>query len=174
VAKESGKGNVISIQCNIREEESIKACIQESISHFGTINFLINNAGGQFPSPAEMINRKGWHAVIETNLTGTFFMAQEAFNQVFQKKGGVIVNVIANMWNGFPMMSHTGAARAGVDNLTKSLAVEWGRHGVRVNSVAPGVIHSSGLDNYGPEFKPFVMAAGKNNQTSRLADIEQV
>ena len=82
---------------------------------------------------------KGWKAVIETNLSGTFFMTQEVFNESMRDNGGAVVNVIANMWNGFPMLSHTGAARAGVDNLTKSLAVEWGKFGVRINSVAPGL-----------------------------------
>ncbi|MBF0353381.1 MAG: SDR family oxidoreductase [SAR324 cluster bacterium] len=166
-------GTAYSVACNVRDEESVKNCIRETIKQAGTIDFLINNAGGQFPSPAEMINRKGWNAVIETNLTGPFFMSQEVFNQVFREKGGAIVNVIANMWNGFPVMSHTGAARAGVDNLTKSLAIEWGRYGVRVNAVAPGVIHTSGLDNYGT-FKSFVLETGKNNQTNRLGSEEEV
>ncbi|MGK5091379.1 SDR family oxidoreductase [Deltaproteobacteria bacterium TL4] len=163
-----------TLLCNIREEDSVAQCVQETVKLAGKIDYLVNNAGGQFPSPAEFINRKGWHAVIETNLTGTFFMSQEVFKQQFKAKGGAIVNVIANMWNGFPMMSHTGAARAGVDNLTKSLSVEWGRFGVRVNAVAPGVIHSSGLDNYGPEFKPYVLSAGKNNQTNRLGTEAEV
>jgi len=90
------------------------------------------------------------------------------------KGGGVIVNIIANMWNGFPMMAHTGAARAGVNNLTKTLAVEWGRKGVRINAVAPGLIHSSGLDSYAPEFKQYIMAAGKNNQANRMGTEEEV
>ena len=85
-----------------------------------------------------------------------------------------MVNVLANFWNGFPMMAHTGAARAGVDNLTKSLAVEWGRYGVRINSVAPGVIHSGGLDKYPEEFKNFIFSFGKNNQANRLGTEAEV
>ena len=167
-------GNAYAIICNIREEESITACIEQTLERAGGLDLLINNAGGQFPSPAEYINRKGWHAVIDTNLTGTFFLTQEVFKRVFAKNGGAVVNVIANMWNGFPMMSHTGAARAAVENLTRTLATEWGRYGVRINSVAPGVINSSGLEKYGPEVKPFIEAAHKHNQTFRLGTEEEV
>lgn len=161
-------GKAIALQCNIREDESVKACVDAVLKQFGKIDFLVNNGGGQFPSPAEMISRKGWNAVIETNLTGTFFMSQEVFNRHMQNNGGAIVNVIANMFKGFPMMSHTGAARAGVDNLTKSLANEWGRYGVRVNAIAPGTIQSSGLDKYDPMYKEFIMGYAKHNQTQRL------
>lgn len=167
-------GKALWTVCNIREEASVKNCVQECLKQAGTVDLLINNAGGQFPSPAETISRKGWQAVIDTNLTGTFFLSQEVFNKVLRKQGGAIVNVIADMWQGFPMMSHTGAARAAVDNLTKSLAVEWGRFGVRVNAVAPGVIDSSGLNQYAPEFQPFVRAAGQFNQTSRLGTEAEV
>lgn len=172
ITKDGGKA--IALECNIRKEDSIAACVEETLKKCGTIDFLINNAGGQFPSPAEAINTKGWNAVIETNLSGTFHMSRHVFNAVMQKNGGSIVNIIADMWNGFPMMSHTGAARAGVDNLTKTLAVEWGRKGVRVNAVAPGLIHSSGLDSYAPEFKQYILNAGKNNQASRMGTEEEV
>lgn len=162
-------GKAIPIECNIREEESIQKCIEQTINEAGTIDFLVNNSGGQFPSLAESIPRKGWNAVIETNLTGTFFMSQEVFNKVFIHKGGAIVSVLANMRNGFPMLSHTGAARAGVENLTKSLANEWGKYGVRINAIAPGTIDSSGLNNYAPEFRQHLYTnIIKNNQTYRL------
>ncbi len=161
-------GKAFAVQCNIREDESVKACIATVIEKFGKIDFLVNNGGGQFPSPAEMISRKGWNAVIETNLTGTFFMSQEVFNRYMQDHGGAVVNVIANMFNGFPLMSHTGAARAGVDNLTKTLANEWGRYGVRVNAIAPGTIQSSGLEKYDPMYKEFIQGYAKHNQTQRL------
>ncbi len=167
-------GKAIALECNIRNEDSIAACVTEAIEKIGGIDFLINNAGGQFPSPAENINTKGWNAVIETNLSGTFHMSRHVYNTIMQKNGGAIVNIIADMWNGFPMMAHTGAARAGVENLTKTLAVEWGRNGVRVNSVAPGLIHSSGLDSYAPEFKQYILSAGKNNQANRMGTEEEV
>jgi len=169
---EGGKAHAIA--CNVRDEESIRDCVQETLEKTSRIDFLINNAGGQFPSPAEAIPKKGWEAVLETNLTGIFLMSQEVFKKNLHVHGGVIVNVIANMWRGFPMMSHTGAARAGVDNLTKSLANEWGRFGVRVNAVAPGIIQSSGLDSYDPSFKKYALTLGKFNQTYRLGTEAEV
>jgi NAD(P)-dependent dehydrogenase (short-subunit alcohol dehydrogenase family) len=99
---------------------------------------------------AENISEKGWRAVMETNLNGPFHMMAECFRQAFgPASAGAIVNVIAiSQPKGFPIMSHTGAARAAVGNLTKSLAVEWARAGVRVNAVAPGRVDSGGFDNY--------------------------
>lgn len=172
ITAEGGKAH--AVECNIRQEESIKACVAKTLELTGRIDYLVNNGGGQFPSPAEMISPKGWHAVIETNLTGTFFMSQEVFNRQFVNTGGAIVNIIANMRNGFPIMAHTGAARAGVENITKSLATEWGKYGVRVNAVAPGVIKSSGLDRYDPSYKDFILSFAKNNQTTRLGTEAEV
>lgn len=154
--------------CNIREEESVKACVSGIIEKHEKIDLLINNGGGQFPSPAEFVNRKGWHAVIETNLTGTFFLTQEVFNQCMRERGGSVVNITMDNRNGFPMLSHSAAARAGIQNLTMSLSNEWGKYGVRINSIAPGTIESSGLDNYAPQFQEFVRGYGKHNQHYRL------
>lgn len=167
-------GDAIALECNIREEESIKNCVQAAIEQFGQIDILVNNGGGQFPSPAEMINRKGWHAVIETNLTGTFFLTQEVFNQSMSKNGGSVVNITMDNRNGFPMLAHSAAARAGVQNLTMSLANEWGKHGIRVNSISPGTIESSGLDTYAPHFQEYVRGYGKNNQHFRLGTEAEV
>ncbi len=158
----------VALECNIRDEESVKACVASIINQFGKVDILVNNGGGQFPSPAEFINRKGWHAVIETNLTGTFFLTQEVFNQSMRNHGGAVVNITMDNRNGFPMLSHSAAARAGIQNLTLSLANEWGKYGVRINSIAPGTIDSSGLDNYAPQFQEYVRGYGKNNQTYRL------
>lgn len=164
----------VALECNIRDEESIKSCVSSAIEKFGKIDILINNGGGQFPSPAEYINRKGWHAVIETNLTGTFFLTQEVFNQSMNNNGGVVINITMDNRNGFPMLAHSAAARAGIQNLTKSLANEWGKYGVRVNSIAPGTIESSGLDTYAPEFQEYVRGYGKNNQHYRLGTEAEV
>lgn len=167
-------GRALAVECNIRQEESVQRCIDTVLAEAGPVDMLINNAGGQFPSPAEDIRLKGWVAVIETNLTGPFLMTREVFNRCFKERGGSMVNVIASMWNGFPTMSHTGAARAGIDNLTKSLATEWGRYGVRVNAVAPGMIDSSGIDTYEPEYQEFLRGAAAFNQTSRLGTEAEV
>jgi citronellol/citronellal dehydrogenase len=99
-------------------------------------------------SPAEAITPKGWHAVVETNLTGTWYMSRAALDAGMREHGGSIVNIVMEMWRGFPNMAHSGAARAGVVNLTQSLAIEWAPYGIRINAVAPGVIDSSGLTRY--------------------------
>jgi NAD(P)-dependent dehydrogenase (short-subunit alcohol dehydrogenase family) len=164
----------IALECNIREEESIKNCVQSAIEQFGYIDILVNNGGGQFPSPAEMINQKGWHAVIETNLTGTFFLTQEVFNQSMSKNGGSVINITMNNRSGLPMLAHSAAARAGIQNLTMSLANEWGKHGVRVNSISPGTIESSGLDTYAPHFQEYIRGYEKNNQHFRLGTEAEV
>ena len=141
-------GEASTFTCNIRNEEQVQALFTEVLAARGRVHGLVNNAGGQFLSPAEFISKKGFHAVIETNLTGTFLMCREAYNQAMRDNGGVIVNMLMENWRGFPGMAHSAAARAGVENLTKTLAVEWARSGVRLNAVAPGLIESSGLDNY--------------------------
>lgn len=161
--------------CNIREREAIDKAVDFALEKLGRIDMLVNNAGGQFPSPALTMNRKGWDAVIETNLTGTFQMSQAVVEKAMaDKKFGAIVNIIAQMWNGFPMMAHTGASRAGVDNLTKTLAFEWAQLGVRVNAVAPGVILSSGVDNYAPEFKQAFLGSVNYIPAGRLGTPREV
>ena len=144
----SSNGNASYYVCDIREEEKVQQCTKEIFDQFKEIYGLVNNAGGQFPSPAEYISQKGFETVVRTNLVGGFLFSREVFNQGMIKTGGNIVNITADMWNGMPGMSHSGAARSGMDNLTKTLAYEWGYAGVRVNSVAPGYIASSGLDTY--------------------------
>ncbi|XP_072902377.1 peroxisomal trans-2-enoyl-CoA reductase [Hemitrygon akajei] len=158
---DSNPAKVTPIQCNIRKEDEVKNLMQKVLEFHGRIDYLVNNGGGQFISPAEHISTKGWNAVIDTNLTGTFLCCREAYCSWMKENGGAIVNILADMWKGFPGVSHTGAARAAVDNLTKSLAIEWADSGVRVNSVAPGTIFSeSAVANYkehGPQmFRSYV------------------
>jgi citronellol/citronellal dehydrogenase len=138
--------------CDIREPEKIAAYLDAAEAALGRPTVLVNNAGGQFPTSAESLAQKGWDAVIRNNLSGTFYMTQAvATRSLIPAKRGRVVNVIANVARGFPGMVHTGAARAGVDNLTKTLAVEWAEYNVQVNAVAPGIIRSSGTEQYPPE-----------------------
>lgn len=144
-------GNVKAFVLDIRSTESIKHLADMIETQSGKLDILINNAGGQFPSPAEAISENGWNAVISTNLNGTWFMTLEMAKRFFFKqKSGNIVNIVLNNYKGFPGMAHSAAARAGVMNLTKTLAIEWVSRGVVINAVAPGIIDSSGLENYPP------------------------
>jgi len=143
---------VIYSTCDIRDSEMVEKFVQFVKDSFGTLDILINNAGGQFPINAENLSSKGFEAVVKNNLVGTWNMIKSVATIIFiPQKRGSIVNVIAQIRNGFPGMVHTGAARAGVDNLTKTLAVEWSHFGIRINSVAPGVIITSGTDQYPPQ-----------------------
>ncbi|KAB0380367.1 hypothetical protein FD755_008151 [Muntiacus reevesi] len=143
------QAQVTPIKCNIRNEEEVKNLVKSTLDIYGKINFLVNNGGGQFFSPAEKISSKGWNAVIETNLTGTFYMCKAVYNSWMKEHGGSIVNITVLTKNGFPGAVHSGAAREGVYNLTKSLAVEWASSGVRINSVAPGIVFSeTAFSNY--------------------------
>lgn len=158
--------------CDIRNRNEVQSLAEDIQSEHERLDILINNAGGQFPSLAEDISENGWNAVINTNLNGTWNVTQIMAKTFFiPQKSGSIVNIIANIFRGFPGMAHTGAARAGVDNLTKSLAVEWSKYQIRVNAVAPGIIQSTGLDNYPP---PLLQGLSDKVPLKRLGTTEEV
>ncbi len=150
---EEDGGQAIGFACDIRDEEVVKSTVAEIYKAVGVVHGLVNNAGGQFPSPLALISQKGWETVVRTNLTGGFLVAREVFTQGMNRNGGAIVNIVADMWGGMPGMGHSGAARAGMVNFTQTAAYEWGSCGVRVNAVAPGWIMSSGMDTYPEGFK---------------------
>jgi len=133
---------------DIREEQPVVEAVSGILARHGRIDGLVNNAGGQFPAALAGIKQKGFETVVRTNLVGGFLVAREVYRQHMQRSGGSIVNIVADMWRGMPGMGHSGAARAGMVNLTETAAVEWAPSGVRVNAVAPGWVASSGLDHY--------------------------
>lgn len=147
ILQDGGRCEALSL--DIRDEEAVKAAVTQVVEKGGPVHGLVNNAGGQFPAPLLAISKKGFDAVVGNNLTGGFVMMRELFNQSMQTHGGAIVNMTADFRNGMPGMGHSGAARAGMSNLTQTAAFEWAHAGVRVNAVAPGWIASSGLDSYG-------------------------
>jgi citronellol/citronellal dehydrogenase len=158
--------------CDIREPEQITALVDAVGDKLGPATILVNNAGGQFPTTAETVSPRGWEAVIRNNLNGTFFMTQAvATKHMIPARRGRVVNVIANIARGFPGMVHTGAARAGVENMTRTLAVEWAQHNVQVNAVAPGVIRTTGTDQYPPEI---VEMSRKRTPMKRLGTAGEV
>ena len=141
---------------DIRDEEAVKAGVAAVIAQHGAVAGLVNNAGGQFPAPLLAISKKGFDAVVANNLTGGFLMMRELFNQCMQQHGGAVVNMTADFRNGMPGMGHSGAARAGMSNLTATAAFEWAHAGVRVNAVAPGWVASSGMDTYGGAMRSLI------------------
>lgn len=171
----SEDGGRVSWQaCDIRDEEAVKALVSQVIEAHGPIHGLVNNAGGQYPSPLASINQKGFETVLRTNLVGGFLMAREVFNQSMSKHGGAIVNMLADMWGGMPGMGHSGTARAGMDNFTKTAAFEWGYAGVRVNAVAPGWIASSGMDTYEGAFKAVIPTLREHVPLKRIGTESEV
>jgi peroxisomal trans-2-enoyl-CoA reductase len=133
------------------------AQISHIIETYGSLDMLVNNAGGQFVCPAEDMSSRGFGAVVATNLQGTFVCCREAYTQYMRDHGGSIVNITLGNRNGMPQMVHSGAARAGVENMTATLCTEWMESGVRINCVRPGVIWTeSGFKNYGPAGDMFV------------------
>ena len=151
IAHDGGRCDTVAF--DIRDEDAVKANVAAVIAKHGPVSGLVNNAGGQFPAPLLAISTKGFDAVVANNLTGGFLMMRELFNQCMQAHGGAIVNMTADFRNGMPGMGHSGAARAGMSNLTMTAAFEWAHAGVRVNAVAPGWIASSGMDTYGGAMK---------------------
>ena len=148
---EADGGRADTEALDIRHEDQVQVGVAAIVARHGRIHGLVNNAGGQFAAPLETISQKGWETVVGTNLTGGFLMSREVYLQSMQKDGGgAIVNIIADMWRSMVTMGHSGAARAGMLNLTETAAVEWGHAHVRVNAVAPGWIASSGFDTYPP------------------------
>ena len=141
---------------DIRDEDAVKAGVAAVLAAHGPVAGLVNNAGGQFPAPLLAISKKGFDAVVANNLTGGFLMMRELFTQCMQAHGGAVVNMTADFRNGMPGMGHSGAARAGMSNLTATAAFEWAFAGVRVNAVAPGWIASSGMDTYGGAMKSII------------------
>lgn len=154
IAEDGGRFDTAAF--DIRDEEAVKAGVAAMLAKHGPITGLVNNAGGQFPAPLLAISKKGFDAVVANNLTGGFLMMRELFNQSMQAHGGAVVNMTADFRNGMPGMGHSGAARAGMSNLTMTAAFEWAHAGVRVNAVAPGWIASSGMDTYGGAMKGII------------------
>jgi citronellol/citronellal dehydrogenase len=152
----------------IRDPEAVAALADQAFKRFGRVAALVNNAGGQFPIEALDVSPKGWNAVVDTNLNGTFWMMQ-AFARRWRDRSqpGAIVNITMVTDRGVPQSAHSCAARAGVLFLSKSVAVEWAPLNIRVNCIAPGTIETEGLNNYPDEL---LDRLGKGNPMRRMGD----
>jgi citronellol/citronellal dehydrogenase len=157
---------------SIREPDAVDALFETVWRQFGRLDVVVNNAGGQFPQAAIDFTPKGWQAVIDTNLTGTWYMMQAAART--WRDGGVpgaIVNVVAVVDRGMPGIAHTAAARAGVIHVAKTVAVEWAPLGIRVNCVAPGVTSTEGMHVYPEEARA---RFARTNPLMRFGQVEEM
>jgi citronellol/citronellal dehydrogenase len=136
---EAAGGAAESEALDIRDEEAVEKLFEGVLERHGKLDLLVNNAGGQFMSPAEAITPKGFRTVIELNVHGTWLMTHAAATKAFiPQNGGKVISVTLSPHNGMPGMVHSGAARAAVENMMRTLSIEWARFGIKLCAVAPG------------------------------------
>lgn len=137
--------DALAVQLDVRNPEQVDEMVLRTVKHFGSLDLLVNNAAGNFICRAEDLSPNGWNAVVGIVLNGSFYCSRAVGQyMIARKRGGSIVSVLANyVWTGSPGTIHSAAAKAGVMSITQTLAVEWARHGIRVNAVAPGPVASS-------------------------------
>ena len=154
ICDDGGRASIHS--ADIRDEAAVSDVIDAILHEHGRIDGLFNNAGGQYRAPLENITTKGFEAVVRNNLTGGFIVMREVYSKWMKEHGGAVVNMIADIWHGWPHFAHSAAARGGMLTLSESAATEWAAAGVRVNTIAPGSIASSGLDTYDSKDTDFI------------------
>lgn len=139
-------GKASAVQVDVRDQERVQAMAKEVHDAHGRIDLLVNNAAGNFYAPSETLSANAWKSVIEIDLYGTFYCTQAVFPYMKAQGGGRVVSTSMTLhYRGWPLMAHATAAKAGVDALTKTLAVEWADHGIRINAIAPGPIPTEGV-----------------------------
>jgi peroxisomal 2,4-dienoyl-CoA reductase len=142
----SAGGKASGIALDVREQERVKEVMTRVAEEHGRLDVLVNNAAGNFYAPSETLTANAWKSVIEIDLYGTFFCSQAALPVMRASGGGSIVNISMTLhYRGWPLMAHATAAKAGIDALTRTLALEWARDRVRVNAIAPGPIPTEGV-----------------------------
>ena len=169
----------LALPTDIRDTAQVDALVQRAIEQFGGIDFLVNNAGGQFPARPHEISDRGWRAVVDLNLNGTWNMCSRVGPHMTARGFGAIVNVvhIYALDRGAPPFAHSGAARAGVVNLTKTLAYYWGRRGVTVNALAPGAVTTAGVHEEElsrAEPQDYVATVQRAIPAHRFGDVDEI
>ena len=163
----------MAVSADVREPEQVDRALDEVLGAWDRVDILVNNAGGQFVSPAEAISYNGFRAVTRLNLDATWYVTvQVAVRSMIPHGYGKVVSVVMSPRRAMPGMSHSSAARAAVESLTRTLAVEWGRHGIRINALAPGIIHTDAWERYGlqPADVARVIPAGALGTPEQVAD----
>src|ERR1043165_2879596 len=145
-------GEAFAVAADVRNPEEVQKAIAATVEHFGKIDIVVNGAAGNFLCKAEELSPNGFGTVVDIDLKGTFNVCRAAFEQLKEHRGQIL-NISATLhYLGTPMQLHVSAAKAGVDALTRNLAVEWGRYGIRVNAIAPGPIEDTeGMKRLVPE-----------------------
>lgn len=136
----AGKGvaRCVPIQCDVRDENAVAALVKRTLAELGRIDILVNGAAGNFLAPAERLTANGMRSVLEIDVLGTFLLSKHVFSAWMKHHGGSIVNITATLhWNGELLQVHAGSAKAAIEAMTRHLANEWGKYGVRVNNIAP-------------------------------------
>jgi citronellol/citronellal dehydrogenase len=159
---------------DLRDGESVERAVARMCERTGAIHSLFNNAGGQFSARAEKISESAWIKVVDLNLHGTFRVTRAVFDASMKEHGGSIVNMLADIRSGYVGMAHSAAARAGIENMTITLALEWSRYDVRLNCVAPGTILSKGMLTYPEEVQESAVRGAKRIPAARLGTESEV
>jgi citronellol/citronellal dehydrogenase len=159
------------VVCDIREEDQVAAMVDGVLGRHGRIDTLVNNAGGQYMTPAEDISAKGFETVVRLNLIGTWLMSHAvATKAMIPQEGGRIISVTLSPHNGLPGMAHSSAARAGVENLMRVLSIEWARFNIRTTAIASGHFRTDALKKY-PE--PVQAGVARTVPLQRLGEAEE-
>jgi len=146
----AGSPPIGAIPTDVREFEQVDAALDRILEDHGRIDLLVNNAGGQFLAPAETVSPNGFRAVTRLNLDATWYLTTRVAARTMIPNGyGKVVSVTMTPRRGIPYMAHSSAARAAVESLTQTLAVEWGQYGIRLVAVAPGIVHTPAWEGYG-------------------------
>ena len=171
---ERGGGEIAWHAMSIRKPDQVAELMDATWERFGGLDVLVNNGGGQFAQDAIDFSIKGWNAVIDTNLNGTWYMMQAAAQRWRDAgKPGHIINVVAVINRGMPQVAHTCAARAGVIYLSKTVSTEWAPLEIQVNCVAPGSIATTGLNVYDPDAAAMFKYANPMHEFGDSFDIAQ-
>jgi peroxisomal 2,4-dienoyl-CoA reductase len=171
---EENGGECIAAVADVRDHAAVENAIAKTVEHYGKIDIVVNGAAGNFLCPADQLSANGFGTVVDIDTKGTFNVCRAAFEEL-KKSKGQILNISATLhYLATPMQIHVSAAKAGVDAITRNLSVEWGRHGIRVNGIAPGPIEGTeGMKRLLiPELKEKLVRKIPLQRFGRIADIE--